>query len=68
MNLAAVVFGALAAIIGIGLLVSGVRAHAGGSPQATVKLMAGMMLAAFGILIAGFSILYANAAPVEAAR
>ncbi len=68
MNLAAVIFGALAAMVGIGLLVAGVRGHAGGSPTATIKLMAGMMLAAFGILIAGFSIVYANAAPVEAAR
>ena len=68
MNLAFVILGALAAIIGLGLLVGGVRGHAGGSPKATVKLIAGMMLAAFGMLIAGFAIGYDRAAPLEAAQ
>jgi hypothetical protein len=68
MNLAFVVLGALAAILGIGLLIAGVRGHAGGSPRATVKLIAGMMLAAFGMLIAGFAIGYDRAAPLETAQ
>ena len=68
MNLAFVILGALAFIVGIGLLVGGVRGHAGGGPKATVKLIAGMMLAAFGLLIAGFAIGYSNAEPLESAR
>ena len=68
MNLAFVILGALAAMLGAGLVIGGIRGHAGGSPKATVKLIAGMMLAAFGMLIAGFAIGYDRAAPLEAAQ
>jgi len=67
-NLAFVILGALAFILGTGLLVGGVRGHAGGSPRATVKLIAGMMLAAFGLLMAGFAIGYSRAEPLESAQ
>ena len=68
MNLGFVILGVIAALAGLGLLVAGIRAGAGDNPKATVKLMGGMMLAAFGILLAGFSIGYSNAAPLEIAQ
>jgi uncharacterized membrane protein len=68
MNLAFIILGALAAMLGTGLVVGGIRGHAGGSPKATVKLIAGMMLAAFGMLMAGFAIGYDRAAPLESAQ
>jgi hypothetical protein len=67
-NLAFVFLGCIAAIAGLALLVAGIRGRPGENPKATAKLIGGMMLAAFGILIAGFAIGYARAAPMEVAR
>lgn len=67
MSWAAVVFGGLAALAGLVLLVAGIRGGAGANPKATVKLMGGMMLTAFGVLIAGFSIGFASADPLPPA-
>jgi uncharacterized membrane protein len=67
MSWAVVLFGALAAVAGIVLLVAGIRGGAGNNPKATVKLMGGMMLTAFGILIAGFTIGFASADPLPPA-
>jgi hypothetical protein len=67
-NLTFVFLGAIATLAGLALLVAGIRGRPGKSPQATAKLIGGMMLAAFGILIAGFAIGYARAAPMEVAR
>ena len=68
MNLAFVILGAIAALAGLGLLVAGIRGHAVGNPRATVGLIDGMMLAAFGILLAGFAIGYDAAEPLESAQ
>ena len=68
MNLAFLIRGACAVLIGIAILVAGIRGRPGENPKATVKLIGGMMLAAFGILIAGFAIGYSNAEPLEIAR
>ena len=67
MSWAAVLFGIIAAVAGIVLLVAGIRGGAGKTPKATVKLMGGMMLTAFGILIAGFTIGFASADPLPPA-
>jgi hypothetical protein len=67
-SIAFVILGALAALLGILLLVAGIRGHAGGKPAATARLIGGMMLAAFGLLIAGFAIAYDAAGPLESAR
>lgn len=67
MNLLFVILGALAALLGLGVLVAGIRGHSADSPKAAIKLIAGMMLAAFGILLAGFAIGYAEAPPLETA-
>ena len=68
MNLAFVILGAIAALAGLGLLVAGIRSHSADNPGATVRLIGGMMLAAFGILLAGFAIGYGAAEPLESAQ
>ena len=68
MNIAFVILGVLAAVLGAAVLVAGIRGGSGENPKATAKLIAGMMLAAFGILLAGFAIGYAEAPPLESAR
>ena len=65
MNLAFVILGAIAALAGLAILVTGIRGHPGEGPRATVQLIGGMMLAAFGVLIAGFAIAYDAAEPLE---
>ena len=67
MSWATVILGALTALAGVALLVAGIRGGAGDNPKATVKLMGGMMLTAFGILIAGFTIGFASADPLPPA-
>ena len=67
MTLAYIILGAVAALVGLAMLVAGIRGHAAENPKATVKLIAGMMLAAFGILLAGFAIGYETAEPLEGA-
>jgi uncharacterized membrane protein len=64
-NLGFVILGALAALVGIGLLVAGIRGGAGENPRATAKLIGGMMLTAFGLVLAGFAIGYSTTAPLN---
>ncbi len=64
MNLAFVLLGTLAALAGLAVLVTGIRGRPGESPRATVQQIGGMMVTAFGLLIAGFSIGYATAEPL----
>jgi len=66
-NLTFVILGGCAALVGLALLVAGIRGRPGESPKATAQLIGGMMLAAFGLLIAGFSIGYSRAEPLEIA-
>ena len=51
-----VILGAVAALAGIGLVVAAIRGGANASPRNTAMLIGGMMLNAFGIVIAGFAI------------
>jgi hypothetical protein len=68
MNLGFVIVGALAVIAGLVMLVIAIRGRGDGQdPKMTVMLIAGMMVAAFGLLIAGFSIGYAAADPLAPA-
>ena len=60
-----VVIGALALVAGGGLLVTGIRKHEGQDPKHVAMLIGGMMLTAFGLVIAGFAIAYQNAAPLD---
>jgi len=59
------ILGSLAAIVGVMLLVTGVRGGTGASPRNTAMLIGGMMMAAFGIVIAGFAIVYSHTAPLD---
>lgn len=61
-----VILGALAALAGIGVLIHAIRNRGDGNdPKMNVLLIAGMMLTAFGLLIAGFSIGYSSAEPLD---
>ena len=60
-----IVLGALALIAGGALLVTGIRKHKAQHPKHVAMLIGGMMLTAFGLVIAGFAIAYQNAAPLD---
>jgi hypothetical protein len=50
---------------GLVLLVTGIRRHGERQPKHTAMLIGGMMMTAFGLVIAGFAIAYENAAPLD---
>ena len=52
-----VVIGVAATFVGLVLVVTAIRHHAERLPQHTVMLIGGMMLTAFGIVMAGFVII-----------
>jgi hypothetical protein len=60
-----VIIGAVALIGGVTLLVTGIRKHKAQHPKHVAMLIGGMMLTAFGLVIAGFAIAYQNAAPLD---
>jgi len=57
--------GAAALIGGLSLLVTGIGKHKAQHPKHVAMLIGGMMLTAFGLVIAGFAIAYENAAPLD---
>ena len=59
------IIGAITLIAGAVLLVSGIRRHKAQHPRHIAILIGGMMMTAFGLLIAGFAIGYQNAAPLD---
>jgi Ca2+/H+ antiporter len=60
-----VIVGALALIAGLTLLVTGIRKHKAQHPRHVAMLIGGMMLTAFGLVIAGFAIAYDRTAPLD---
>ena len=60
-----VILGALAAIVGLALLVTALRHQGEQRPRYAAMLIGGMMMTAFGIVIAGFAIAYQRAAPLD---
>ena len=60
-----IALGAVALIAGLSLLVTGIRKHKAQQPRHVAMLIGGMMLTAFGLVIAGFAIAYQNAAPLN---
>ena len=60
-NLLFVAIGALALLIGLALLVMAIRGAPGTDPGSTAMLIGGMMIATFGLLMAGFAIAYSSA-------
>ena len=59
LNILYVAIGALAVVVGVVMLVRAIRGRPGESPKATAMLIAGMMITAFGLLMAGFAIGFA---------
>ncbi len=61
MSVAYVIIGAVSVLIGIAVLVAAIRGAPGTDPKSTAMLIAGMMVTAFGLLMAGFAIGFATA-------
>jgi hypothetical protein len=59
-----VVIGAVAVLAGLGLLTVAIRHHGERLPRHVAMLIGGMMLTAFGLVIAGFAIVYQATAPL----
>jgi Ca2+/H+ antiporter len=57
--------GALTLLIGVSLLVTAIRKHRAQHPKHVAMLIGGMMLTAFGLILAGFAIAYQTAAPLD---
>ncbi len=64
-NILFVVVGSIAALIGLGMLVAALRGRVGESRKSTGLLIAGMMILAFGLILAGFAIAYATTDPYD---
>jgi drug/metabolite transporter (DMT)-like permease len=60
-----VILGALAAMVGIVLVVTAIRHQGEQQPRYAAMLIGGMMMTAFGIVIAGFAIAYQRTAPLD---
>ena len=65
MMTAFIIIGVFAALVGISLVFTGIRRGPDAEPKNRAMLIGGMMLAAFGIVIAGFAIVYNNTAPLD---
>jgi Ca2+/H+ antiporter len=60
-----VIIGVIALLVGGSLLVTGIRKHKAQHPRHVAMLIGGMMLTAFGLVLAGFAIAYQRAAPLD---
>ena len=58
-----IALGAIALLVGIGMLTAGIRGKAGETPRHTILLIAGMMATAFGLLLVAFAVTAATAGP-----
>jgi Ca2+/H+ antiporter len=57
--------GATALIAGLTVMIAGLRRHREQHPKHVAMLIGGMMLTAFGLILAGFAIAYQTAAPLD---
>ena len=57
--------GVVVALIGFVLLVTAIRHQDERQPRYAAMLIGGMMMTAFGIILAGFAIAYQRAAPLD---
>jgi Na+/H+ antiporter NhaD/arsenite permease-like protein len=60
-----IIVGAIIALFGLTLLVTAIRHQHERQPRYAAMLIGGMMMTAFGIVIAGFAIAYQSAAPLD---
>jgi hypothetical protein len=65
LNILYVAIGALAFVVGVAMLVRAIRGRPGEDPKSTAMLIAGMMVTAFGLLMAGFAIGFALSGPID---
>ncbi len=64
-NILFVVVGSIAALAGLLMLIAALRGRVGESRKSTGLLIAGMMILAFGLILAGFAIAYATTDPYD---
>jgi uncharacterized membrane protein HdeD (DUF308 family) len=60
-----IILGAIALLAGLFLLVTAIRHQREQRPRYAAMLIGGMMMTAFGLIIAGFAIAYQRAAPLD---
>ena len=60
-----IVLGAVAAVIGIAILIVAIRNQDEQRPRYAAMLIGGMMLTAFGLVIGGFAVAYQRTAPLD---
>ena len=65
MMMAFTIVGIVAVVAGLALLVTAIRHQGERQPKYAAMLIGGMMMTAFGIVIAGFAIAYQRAAPLD---
>jgi hypothetical protein len=65
LNIFYVAIGVVAMLGGLAMLVRAIRGRPGENPKATAMLIAGMMITAFGLLMAGFAIGFALSEPLD---
>ena len=59
------IIGIVAVLVGIALLLTAIRHQGEQRPRYAAMLIGGMMMTAFGLVIAGFAIAYQRAAPLD---
>ena len=64
-NILFIVLGAIAAVAGVGMLLTAIRGQPGERPRHTILLIAGMMATAFGMLMIAFAVTAATARPLS---
>lgn len=60
-----IIIGALCVVVGLSLLVTAIRHQDEQRPRYAAMLIGGMMMTAFGLVIAGFAIAYQRTAPLD---
>ena len=55
----------MALLVGAGMIVVAIRGGVHDRPRNTMLLIAGMMAAAFGLVLGGFAIAYATTEPLD---
>lgn len=64
-NILFLVLGSVSLLLGLGMLAVALRNHRRDHPKGVAMLIAGMMVTAFGLLMAGFAIAYATGEPLD---
>ena len=65
LNIIYVAIGLVALVVGAVMLVRAIKGEPGTNPKSTAMLIAGMMITAFGLLMAGFAIGFAMSEPLD---